>query len=165
MKKNILFALILSAFAAQAQAGEWFAGASVGSAHYSPAAYTDKNGTAWGLNGGYAYNSNLAAEASYVDLGKGAVGVNGVKSKAASIAAVGTYHLNDKFCLFGRLGYASVDTSGAAGGNRHNAPTYGAGVSYGLTDAVSLRGGVDRYSMAFGDHATSVNAGLRYSFH
>lgn len=164
MKKNLLLALILSATAMSANAGDWYIGADVGQANHSPAAYTDDTDTSFGVNAGYAYTKNLAVEVAYTDLGNAATGAVGTKTKAADISAVGTYDLGGGYGLFGRLGYASVESTTLAAANRHESLTYGAGASYRLTEAWGVRGGVNRYNLAGGDHVTNVGLGLRYSF-
>lgn len=164
MKKSLLLALVLSAMSVSAQAAGWFVGADAGQSRYASAGLTDSGATSYGVNGGYAYNDNLAVEVAYTDLGRVAAGAVPVKAKVADMAAVGTYNVSPDFTVFGRLGYASVNTSAAGTSISHDSLTYGAGVSYSLTDAVSLRGGVNRYNLTGSDHANNINAGLRYSF-
>lgn len=163
MKKNFL-ALVLSSIAISANAGDWYIGADAGQANHSLAAYTDDISTSLGVNVGYAYTSNLAVEVAYTDIGSTSTGTVGTKTHAADISAVGSYDLGSGCSLFGRVGYASVESVTSAVTNRHESLTYGAGMSYRLTDAWSVRGGVNRYNLAGGDHVASMGFGLRYSF-
>lgn len=163
MKKNIL-ALILSAIAVSANAGDWYVGADAGQSKHSPVAYTDDAGSLYGVNAGYAYNNNLAVEITHADLGRTAVGAIDARTTAADISVIGTVEVGARYGLYGRLGYAAVESTSLSAVSRRESLAYGAGVSYRLTDVWSVRGGLNRYGVAGGDHVTNAGLGLRYNF-
>lgn len=163
-----MFVAMLAVFASVAHAGDlpgnFYVGADVGRSSYTSPGLTDTRATSYGVNGGYAYTKNLAVEASYADLGDVATGAVKTKANVTDLAAVGTYNISNAFAMYGRLGYAWADTDTAGATTRHDSVTYGAGVSYRLTDAIDLRGGMKRYGLSGSSHVTNLNAGLRYNF-
>jgi OOP family OmpA-OmpF porin len=111
----------------------------------------DDKGFAWKLLGGYRFNRNLGAEASYIDWGKvTAATTAGARVEADQqsygIAAVGSLELGPQFTVFGKLGFLRTqqDTRRIT-----PAPTtvkrketefhYGLGVKYSLTGNWGLR--------------------------
>ncbi len=114
----------------------------------------------------YIYTTN-AAGARYLS-----------KQIVVSLAAVGTYPINDVFSLYGKLGISSSsseNTSVAEQNTRRFGPTFGAGAEYKFTPKIAARLGVDSYAVAAtiptavpvakqNSTATVVNAGVSYSF-
>jgi OOP family OmpA-OmpF porin len=191
--KKILAVVLLStaapAFAGSVDMTGFYAGLTLGtgSASFSAPAgsgltvETPKSKPVYGAFGGYRYNQNLAVELAY----SGAsyfytttpAGVKYLSKQIAfSVAAVGTYPVNDTFSVFGKLGVASTSSENNAVAEqttRRFAPTIGAGAEYKFTPNISGRLGVDVYSVAAtipttvtkqNSTATVVNAGVSYSF-
>ena len=127
------------------------------------------NPTAYKFQLGYQVSTNLAVEGGYVDLGKitySATGVVGVTLGTASetdnanawnIDAVGILPLGNSFSVLGKLGVASVNSSGAAtltlgaasvsgvANKTKTSLTYGVGAKYDLSKNFSLRADLDNY--------------------
>jgi OOP family OmpA-OmpF porin len=114
------------------------------------------DGTA--MNGalGYEYNPNFAAEAGYFNSGTLAytatgTGVASIKADAKvtgfQLSAVGTTPLNDKFSIFGKLGYSflttksdiTIGTVKSTVSEKNNRVGFGFGASYKLVDNISLK--------------------------
>ena len=133
--------------------------------------------------GGYRYSPNLAAEVAYTGVsyiytttGAGTRYLS--KQIAFSLAAVGTYPINDTFSVYGKLGVASAHSENNVAGeqtNRRAGLMFGAGAEYKLTPQIAARLGVDSYAVTAtiptavpvakqNSRATVVNAGLSYSF-
>lgn len=192
MKKSLAVAL-LSAFAAPAFAGSvdltgFYAGVTLGSgkASFSAPAGTavtvtePSNKPVYGVFGGYRYNENLAAEVAYSGASYFNTTVGGVqylsKQIALSVAAVGTYPINDSFSVYGKLGAAmasSENNAVAEQTTRRFGPTAGIGAQYKFTPAIAMRLSVDAYQVAAlipttgvkqNSTATTANVGLVYSF-
>ncbi|UUZ50268.1 outer membrane beta-barrel protein [Massilia sp. B-10] len=118
MKKNLLIALIAAAsiapVAAHAQA---YLGGTVGVAHQK--ATIDETGelkdhdVSFKFFGGYQFNKFVGVEANYVVLNKlrvaDADGLT-IDPQTTYLAATGSYPLNDKFSLTGKVGVASTST-------------------------------------------------------
>ena len=139
--------------------------------------------------GGYQLNRNFAIEGGYFDLGKfgytatttppGTLNGN-IKLKGLNLDLVGLLPLTDRFSAFGRVGlnYAEArDTfrgTGAATVRNPNPSArdtnikLGAGLQYAVTDALSVRGEIERYRVndAVGNrgHVDMVSVGLVYYF-
>lgn len=109
---------------------------------------------------GYKFNKNLAVEGQFTGVGKETTTTGGtVKGDAFGVAAVGSLPMNDKFGVYGKLGYARTKTKTAAGfgatGASRSAPTYGVGVQYNVNPMLGVRLGVDRFGLA------TANAGVK----
>lgn len=194
MKKTLAVAL-LSVFAAPAFAGSvdmtgFYAGVTLGTGSTNFTAPTgsavivenSKSKPVYGLVGGYRYSQNLAVEAAYTGVGYFYTTVGAAKylSKqiAFSVAAIGTYPINDTFSIYGKLGVASSSSENnavAEQNTRRFGPVFGVGAEYKFTPNIAARLGVDRYTVAAtiptvlpavkqNSNSTVVNAGLIYSF-
>jgi len=114
------------------------------------------NGTA--INGalGYEFNPNFSAEAGYFDSGTLAykatgTGVASIKAdtkvSGGQLAAVGTNPLNDKFSVFGKVGYSflttksdvTIGTVKSTVSSKSNGIGFGFGASYKLVDNISVK--------------------------
>lgn len=139
--------------------------------------------------GGYQLNRNFAIEGGYFDLGKfgytatttppGTLNGN-IKLKGLNLDLVGLLPLTDRFSAFGRVGlnYAEArDTFRGTGAVTVRNPNpsardtnikLGAGLQYAVTDALSVRGEIERYRIndAVGNrgHVDMVSVGLVYYF-
>lgn len=118
------------------------------------------------LFGGYQYNKYLAVEAGYFDLGHFGFVANtnpagtlsgDIKVKGLNMDVVGILPITEKFSAFGRLGVTYADTKGSFAGTgavnvldpspsaRDTNLKVGLGVQYAFTEALSLRGEIERY--------------------
>ena len=139
--------------------------------------------------GGYQLNRNFAIEGGYFDLGKfgytatttppGTLNGN-IKLRGLNLDLVGLLPLTDRFSAFGRVGlnYAEArDTFRGTGAVTVRNPNpserdtnikLGAGLQYAVTDALSVRGEIERYRVndAVGNrgHVDLVSVGLVYYF-
>jgi len=167
MLKSVFLAaaFLASAAASAATDGHFYLGADIGSARSSVPGLIKTSATDFGVTAGYAYTKNFAFEVSHSDLGRVASTTAQSKTKVNDIAAVGTYNINDKSAVFGRLGYAMLDTSMTGSPvSTHYSATFGAGVSYSIADNIDLRAELDRYSLNSTDHINTMNIGARYTF-
>jgi OmpA-OmpF porin, OOP family len=131
----------------------FYAGASVGKASIEvDGAGFDADDTAFKVFGGYNFNANFAVELAFIDGGKpderfGAgqveVAVDGI-----NLSAVGRLPVNDKFSVFGKLGFASYDvevkgrignTVVASDSGSDEDLSYGIGAAFNIIPAVELR--------------------------
>lgn len=127
-------------------------------------------GFAWGVNGGYQFNKNFAAEVGYTQMAnvKYDAANLATQNRIVDIVAKGIYPLNEQFNVFGKLGAAYTHTNDVAEDVKHSAivPYFGAGVGYNLTENVSL----NVQGFATTKRADAVPAmfggtvGLQYSF-
>lgn len=145
--------------------------------------------TAYKVYGGYQFDRNIALEGGYFDLGKfgftantnPAGTLNGdIRLRGLNLDLVGTLPLTDRFSVLGRVGanYARArDTfsgTGAVGVTNPNPSKsdtnykMGLGLQYAFTDALSLRGELERYRVndAVGNkgHVDMLSVGLVYRF-
>lgn len=142
----------------------------------------DNTDTGWKLFAGYAVNSYLAAELSYIDLGKTdadiaiggripgridtSMGIDGV-----NLGLKVSYPFDDQFSAFAKLGgffwnakaTANANLSVGSGTSSQKDTgtdfSYGLGLSYAFTDYVSVRGDWDRYRLG-GDADADVDLWL-----
>jgi OmpA-OmpF porin, OOP family len=138
--------------------------------------------------GGYRFNEYLAVEGQVASLGKAevtyrdaagrSVGKEKYSLAAASVAAVGSWPLGAGFSVFGKAGpavtRASSSFSVAGLGSPSKATKLGAvvglGVSYRITDKLSLRGEYEQFLGAGKKDRPGrstvglLSAGLQYSF-
>ena len=139
--------------------------------------------------GGYQFNRYIAVEGGYFDLGH--FGFNAVtvppgtlsgemKVRGINIDLVGTMPLTEKWSVFGRVGANYAETKDSFSGTgavtilnpnpstRDTNVKVGLGVQYALTDALGLRGEVERYRVndAVGNKGDVdlVSLGLVYRF-
>ena len=129
-----------------------------------------KNDTGWKLFAGYAVNPYLAAELSYIDLGKtdADIAIGGripgriktsMEMDGVNLGLKVSYPFDDQFSAFAKLGgffwnakaTANANLSVGSGTSSQKDDgtdfSYGLGLSYAFTDHVSLRGDWDRYRL------------------
>ena len=129
---------------------------------------TDNKSTGGKVFGGYQFSPNFALEGGYFDLGR--FNYSGITSggnysgdtrpRGLNLDLVGTLPLNDRFSVLGRVGAAYARTqdnfsstgfySGATGTRTRNNTDvkYGVGLQYAITEALSLRGELERYRIS-----------------
>ncbi|MEY3668245.1 MAG: hypothetical protein RL572_1785, partial [Pseudomonadota bacterium] len=141
------------------------------------------------LLGGYSFNTHIALEGSYINLGSfdfdsttlPAATLNGKAGRLSGYALdlVGTLPLNDQWSAFARLGMNNAKVnerfSGTAtrtglsndsqrGWNEH----YGVGIRYAVNEVLSLQAEVERYGLEdtrmLQNEVETVTVGLVYRF-
>jgi OmpA-OmpF porin, OOP family len=157
--KKIVIATLLSAFiAAPAVAADegFYVGADLGAVSYSNATVPNQtesypNPGSVRIAGGYNFVPYLGVEVAYSVIGDSTVDYSNastiLKASVLQVAAVGTYSINDKFDVFGKLGMASnsvkVSGSGAAAGLGGSASTtnlmFGFGGQYNINQHFGIR--------------------------
>jgi len=124
----------------------------------------DTSDKSFGINGGYRFNRNFAAELAYESLGSytyssntGVDTINGkFKADALSLAALGIYPFTPNWSAYGKLGLAhtnaKLDASSSTGasavsGSSHSGTNllYGAGLTYDFAGGYFTKLGWDRY--------------------
>jgi OOP family OmpA-OmpF porin len=178
-----VLAALTSQFAVADDTG-WYAGGNVGQsrakiddpritaqllgAGLTTTSITDTNrGTGYKLFAGYKISKVFAIEGGYFNLGRfGYVAttvpagslLGNIKLQGLSLDGVGTLHLNEKFSVFGRLGFNyaqardNFSNTGAVSAPTNPNPAinqinykFGVGLQYELTDALAIRLEAERY--------------------
>jgi OmpA-OmpF porin, OOP family len=149
----------------------------------------DRTDTAWKAFAGYQFTRYIGIEGGYVDMGKiTADGVTGgvfvdanAKVRGVELVGVGTYPINDKFAVYGKLGAirsrVSVSATGVVPGfastvsqsSRSTDFTFGVGARYFLTPNLGARVEWQRYqnvgnSSIGTDDIDVLSLGLLYAF-
>ncbi|QAU35493.1 outer membrane beta-barrel protein [Janthinobacterium sp. 17J80-10] len=149
----------------------------------------DDRATGYKVLGGYQLNRNLALEGGYFDLGKFGYTANTIpagtltgnaKIRGLNLDLVGILPITEKFSAFGRAGVTYAQTrdrfvsTGAVTVTNPNpskrAANYklGVGLQYAFTDALAMRGEVERYRIndAVGNKGDIelISVGLVYRF-
>lgn len=133
----------------------------------------DKSDKSFGINGGYRFNRNFAAEAAWERLGSfgysSNTGVDTISGKfkadALSLAGVGIYPFTRNWSAYGKLGVAhteaKLEASSATGATTVSNSThssnnllYGGGVMYDFDGGLFTKLGWDRYQNV-GDAGTT----------
>lgn len=139
------------------------------------------NGTSMSGALGYAINDSFGVEIGYLDSGTmsytasitGVTAGIDIKVKGTQVAFVGTAPINDKFSVYGKVGYswATTTVSGtvtvgsvvipvASVSEDKNSTGFGVGGSYKLSDQISLRAGYELYAKDL----SGFTAGLVFKF-
>ena len=147
----------------------------------------DNKDTGGKVFGGYQLNPNFAVEGGYFDLGRhsysgttsGGAYSGNTRSHGLNLDLVGTLPVTDRLSVLGRIGaiYAKTRDSSSSAfappstANRSSNDTsmkYGVGLQYAITDALSLRGELERYHRINGPirrgNVDMASIGLVYSF-
>lgn len=113
---------------------------------------------------GYGYNRNFAIELGYRQLGSWNVLGIDVKAKQTHVSVVGSYPLNGRLDVYGRLGYnqlrGEASFSGASYGDDTSGVLYGVGLNYSFTPSVSGRFEVQKPS----SDSTNYGVGIVFKF-
>ena len=145
--------------------------------------------TGFKIYGGYQLNPNFAVESGYFDLGKFGFTANtnplgtlngDIRVRGLNLDLVGTLPLSERFSIFGRVGANYAQTRGAFSGTgavgvtnpspskRETNLKAGVGLQYAFTEALSMRGELERYRIndAVGNkgHVDMLSVGLVYKF-
>ncbi|XLZ68299.1 outer membrane beta-barrel protein [Massilia sp. SR12] len=170
---------------AQAQDHDYFAGASIiapGNTNLDTSAgrlESKNHPLRFKLYGGVNFSDSLALEAGYARFGKDRFATKGadigISTDTLFMAARGTWHVNDAFELFGRVGvsaqrYRMDNLAGAPDSKSGFSPLLGVGVGYKLTDSMTLTleaehfGRVDVNSNGKHLGRGGYSAGIKYNF-
>lgn len=156
MKKILALAALSAALFAGSAAAQMYVGAGLGEAR------PDNGDASWKVYGGVQLTPMLGVELGYLNLGKN----RGSEFDAWSLAGTGTFALDDRWALIGKVGGASLRTNGVDETNL----LLGAGVSFAMNKNFGLRLEYEDfgriYEFAPGDDARTQNLGLsvRYLF-
>ncbi|MBC3929429.1 outer membrane beta-barrel protein [Undibacterium sp. CY21W] len=188
IKKNIIAAALLATgFAMSASASaQAYVGGTVGQAKWNAdcqgTTQCDTSDTAFKLLGGLDLYPNIAVEASYFSLGKATANVSGIKAefKASGVDLVGVFKTTpvNGFVGFAKLGVGyikgetSVSVGSLAGSTSKNSAqaVAGLGVTYQLTNNVSLRAEYERRDAKVADvdgakvTISNFSVGAQYAF-
>jgi opacity protein-like surface antigen len=126
-----------SSFAAAPTA--FYGGLDVGSSKID--AFDDSE-TSYGAFLGYGFNRFFAVELGYRELGKFDVVGGNVKAKQTHLSVIGSYPLNNRLDLYGRLGYSNLDASSSSpyvSVDAEDGGLYGVGLNYNFTPQLSGR--------------------------
>ena len=149
----------------------------------------DERDLGYKIFGGYQFNRYFALEAGYFDLGKFSFHATTVpagnldgslKLKGGNLDAVGLLPITGNFSVFGRVGATYANTSDSFSGSGAVRPLdpspskrgfnykLGVGLQYQITQALAMRGEVERYRIndAVGNRGDIdlVSVGLLYRF-
>jgi OOP family OmpA-OmpF porin len=167
----------------------FYVGAGVGTVNVKDdASGFDDGDTGFKVFGGYVLNEILAVELSYIDGGtaedSGAVfdpffGVGTaaleIDTSIINLSVIGDLLLTEQFSLFGRLGYAFIDTdvdatarfgnftATASDSDTSNEFSYGVGAVYRLTEQFEVRAEFEGLDVSNGDlNAITASALFRF---
>ena len=193
MKRIVLIPVLLfAASSAYCESNGWYAGASLGRAHYQETCdgirsrgfigSCDDVDLGWRVWAGRELTDHLGVELGYVDFGN----VQGTRTPPGAFDVDGSIHgwtlhgvlswpVNDEVAVFGKAGLivakVAADTStGFHGRDTDIAPGAGAGVTYRLTDQLNLRaeweffGKVGDPSITGDDTVDLMSVGLEYHY-
>ncbi|NRA60827.1 MAG: OmpA family protein [Psychrobium sp.] len=142
-------------------------------------AHSSQTRRAWKVSGGYRFNNYFALAVNYADLGMvelaSSTGSNAIyqvealSGGATGISGIANWPISESVNLHGKLGYAHLSAKpnrvgavhGVNGGS-NNDVFFGAGMSFDLTENLSLMVDWERYQ--FERETDLVSAGLRYTF-
>ncbi len=156
MKKITTITLLSVCFAAPVWAdsastpNSAYAAIDVGSVTYSNSNFqtnaqsgvSSPTATAAGISAGYNINQMVAVEAGYTNFSSATVVSYGaqdstpISASALDLAAVGTWHINNSFAVFGKMGVAHVSFNIPASGNNF---MYGVGGQYNINSNWGVR--------------------------
>jgi opacity protein-like surface antigen len=128
----------------------------------------DSTKTSFGGFVGYGFNQFFAVEAGYRQLGKydfdvfanNRVYEANVKAKQTHLSVIGSYPLNERFDVYGRLGYnklrAKVSVLGQDAGADDEKALYGIGLNYNFAPNLSGRIEAQKPSSDITNYSVSV---------
>jgi OOP family OmpA-OmpF porin len=190
MTKNLLAALLASAFAfsASAHAAGAYVGTNVGSVQHKLSIDGDsskENKAGFKLYGGYGFNENFGIEAGYVHMGKvsdsDTDGVNtasvSYRARALYIAGTATMPLSKEFSLFAKAGVtanrgkvtARFNSESDTMSRSNTTAMFGVGAEYNFAKNMSVVAEYENFGKVIDENdgstkAQMVSVGLRYKF-
>jgi OOP family OmpA-OmpF porin len=166
-----------------------YAGIGIGSTSVDGAGPVDDSDTSFKIFGGYAFNRFLALELSYLDGGTAKESADllfpgmprlsifdEVENKIVNLSVLGNLPLTQSLSLFGKLGYAYIDTEsktsvfqGSASfiisldDNERKELSYGVGATYSFSRSFQLRAEYEGFDVSrSGLSAISLSGILRF---
>lgn len=112
---------------------------------------------------GYGFNQFFAVELGYRFLGKFEVYGSDVKVKQTHLSVVGSYPLNNRLDVYGRLGYNNLDANSSSRNvavDADDGGLYGIGLNYNFNQQMSGRVEVQKPA----SNATTYNVGVVWKF-
>ena len=126
----------------------WYIGGNLGQSDVDADGFGAKD-TSFKILGGYQINKHWGAELGYTDFGKASDQGVTFKGTAIELVGVGTLPINDKFSVFGKLGFAMGDGEATGPGGTFSDDsvevTYGIGVKYNFTPTFAITGEYQMY--------------------
>jgi OOP family OmpA-OmpF porin len=175
-----MLGLLAGASAYADQAPGFYAGAGIGQATVKvDDADFDASDTAFKVFGGYNFNNNFAAEATYFDggapgetfdLGGGNTGRIEAEFTGLDLCVIGRIPVSESFALFAKVGYASYDVKvkasafgfSSSASDSDNDVTYGAGAAFSIGH-FDVRGEYEALNVDGGDfNILSLSAVYRF---
>jgi len=163
MFKKIAVAAALSLMASSSFAAgptAFYGGLDVGSTKIDD---FDQSKASFGGFLGYGFNQFFAVELGYRYLGKFDVYGSDIKAKQTHVSVIGSYPLNNRFDVYGRLGYNKLDASSSSSDvavDADDGGLYGIGLSYNFTPQLSGR--IEAQKVA--SNTTNYNVGIVWKF-
>ena len=154
-------------------AAQFYIGATIGQAEFKEGCLgtgeCDDADTAWRILGGYQFNKFFAAELGYYDFGETSSGTTKLEAEAFELVAVGSFHLTDRFSIYGKLGAYQGTLEGAGSDEDSTDLTYGIGARWDFTKRFGVRGEWQRYESLGGGALVETDVdvlsiGLIFSF-
>jgi OOP family OmpA-OmpF porin len=148
----------------------WYVGGNLGQSDVDSTGFSEKD-TSFKILGGYQINRNFGVEVGYTDFGKAEQGGITFKGNAIELVGVGTLPINEKFGVFGKLGFARGDGEASNGvvtvSDDSVEVTYGIGVKYNITPVFAVTAEYQKYPDFANDSDTDVSVmsiGVIYRF-
>lgn len=139
MMKTAL-ALLLAVLMSNAQASGMYASFKIGKTKHNIPGVVNTP-TNYAIYGGYAFNSNLAGEVEYQDLGNFGAG----RAYTQNIGAMLLYPGDESVSLYVKLSYATTLWKIMGQRQRNTAFTQGMGIQYNATSKLAYRFSWDRF--------------------
>ena len=154
-------------------AAQFYLGATIGQAEFKEGCLgtgeCDDEDTAWRILGGFQFNKFLALELGYYDFGEASSGPFTIEAEAFELVAVGSFHLTDRFSIYGKVGGYQGTLEGGGADEDTTDLTYGIGARWDFTKRFGVRGEWQRYESLGGGNLLETDVdvlsiGLIFSF-
>lgn len=154
-------------------AAQLYLGATIGQAEFKEGCLgtgeCDDQDAAWRILGGYQFSKFFAAELGYYNFGEASSGTAKIEADAFELVAVGSFHLTDRFSVYGKLGGYQGTLEGAGVDEDTTDLTYGVGLRWDFTKRFGVRGEWQRYESLGGGNLIEtdldvLSIGLIFSF-
>jgi OmpA-OmpF porin, OOP family len=181
--KYFVFAILLSALSlgsapafSQSQDQGLYAGVNVGKSKFKDICGVpgvtgcDETDTALSIFGGYQFSRNFGAEIAYVELGKAHFvspgGNSTVESTGFEFSGIGTFPINEKLSLYGKLGFFlwDADLKGPTAVSDDGTDlTFGFGARWNFTKSLAGQVQWQRYDVSDAD-VDVIGVGVLFRF-
>ncbi len=175
MKRILAVALFSSVFATPAFAADtgFFGAIDAQNWHHSGGSGVSNPSTGLRVGGGYHFTQNFGVEVDYAQSGSGTLGGLNYKADSLQVAAVDTWHINDKFSLFSKLGLTANKLTGDATTGCSCSKTgvmIGTGGQYNINKQIGIRletdflGSTTTYRTGGNIAGNNISLGVVYNF-